>query len=568
MKGRQRMRVGIGRNLAIVLPLLMVAMSPMKAGAVTLGSALGFSALSTAGDLNINNVAKVGTNNLGSVGGNNVTLGNNSKAGGNATADPGNILVGNFSKVMGTCFTNGGTITTTIGAKCVSGEVTTGDGGIKAGAITDAATFETALVGAAATATMGPVTVLNFPSTTITAAAGLNIIDIVGDLTLNNSSTLFLSGNPGDQIVLRISGDLHVGSGAKIVATGINPQDVLIYVAGSVASWGNSTKLDATILAPLSACSVGSSAKIDGAIICRDDVTFLQNATLLYDPSGINIPSPAPFPLTLGDAKGFLIVSTGGDTKLGNVTLGNPASPNAGDIGGNTDTIGNNSTIQGDVVASSGLIPDISLGNFASVVGTCFTNGGTVDLGLGASCGTTVTGSDPKVTALLGSGADAANFSAVAASFTADQTLPAINIPASGTQTITCSGAPIIAGVTVVSTPSIKMGGSSTLKIDCAAGQIVVINVTTGAVNLGAGFNISLVSGITPDSVVFNVEGIALAPPVLGGSSSHFNGTLVAPAQTCKVSTGAAITGQLVCAGDVTAGANLTATYAQLVPIP
>jgi hypothetical protein len=412
------------------------------------------------------------------------------------------------------------------------------------------------------------VTVLNFPSTTITAAAGLNIIDIVGDLTLNNSSTLFLSGNPGDQIVLRISGDLHVGSGAKIVATGINPQDVLIYVAGSVASWGNSTKLDATILAPLSACSVGSSAKIDGAIICRDDVTFLQNATLLYDPSGINIPSPAPFPLTLGDAKGFLIVSTGGDTKLGNVTLGNPASPNAGDIGGNTDTIGNNSTIQGDVVASSGLIPDISLGNFASVVGTCFTNGGTVDLGLGASCGTTVTGSDPKVTALLGSGADAANFSAVAASFTADQTLPAINIPASGTQTITCSGAPIIAGVTVVSTPSIKMGGSSTLKIDCAAGQIVVINVTTGAVNLGAGFNISLVSGITPDSVVFNVEGIALAPPVLGGSSSHFNGTLVAPAQTCKVSTGAAITGQLVCAGDVTAGANLTATYAQLVPIP
>jgi hypothetical protein len=565
---RQKGKVVFRAWFGATVLLLGLTVSPMIAGAVTLGGALGFSALSTAGDLSINNVAKVGTNNLGSVGGNDVTLGNNSKAGGNATADPGNILLGNFSKVMGTCFTNGGTITKGIGAKCVSGEVTSGDGGIKAGAIADTATFETALVGAPATQTMGPLTVPNFPSTTLTAAPGLNIIDIMGDLTLNNSSTLFLSGNPGDQIVLRISGDLHIGSGAKIVATGINQQDVLIYVGGSVASWGNSTKVTATLLAPFSACSVGSSAKIDGAIICRDDVTFLQNATLLYDPSGIDIPGTPPFPLTLGDAKGFLIVSTGGDTKLGNVTLGKPASPNAGDIGGNTDTIGNNSTIQGDVVASSGLTPDISLGNFTKVIGTCFTNGGTVDLGTGASCGTTVTGSDPKVTALLGAGADAANFSAVAASFTADQTLPAINIPASGTQTITCSGAPIIPGVTVVSTPSIKMGGSSTLKIDCAAGQIVVINVTTGAVTLGAGFNISLVGGITPDSVVFNVEGIALAPPVLGGSSSHFNGTLVAPAQTCKVNTGAAIVGQLVCAGDVTAGANLTATYAPLVPIP
>lgn len=59
-----------------------------------------------------------------------------------------------------------------------------------------------------------------------------------------------------------------------------------------------------------------------------------------------------------------------------------------------------------------------------------------------------------------------------------------------------------------------------------------------------------------------------MSPALVGGASSIFNGTLVAPARDCQVNTGATVNGQLICGGDVTVGANLTATYVPLVPIP
>jgi hypothetical protein len=42
--------------------------------------------------------------------------------------------------------------------------------------------------------------------------------------------------------------------------------------------------MSGTLLAPNSACPVGNLAKIDGAIICRGNVTFGSNATLLFGP--------------------------------------------------------------------------------------------------------------------------------------------------------------------------------------------------------------------------------------------------------------------------------------------
>ena len=98
-------------NWAILAMLVAAALViPNSAAAVTLSSALAFSALSTSGDVNINNVAKVSVNALGAVGGQNVTLGSNSLAGGDAVADPGAITLGNFSKVISKCITGGGAV--------------------------------------------------------------------------------------------------------------------------------------------------------------------------------------------------------------------------------------------------------------------------------------------------------------------------------------------------------------------------------------------------------------------------------------------------------------------------
>src|SRR5665213_522346 len=151
----QKRRGSMAPYLAMLLPILAVAFSPIGAGAVTLQAALGFSALSTTGDVIIQNVAHVGTTPLGSVGGADVTLGNNSSTGGDVIASPGNISIGNFSKIFGACVVpTGGTITkglplTPINYHCVGGEVmNSADPRIATfnAAITDVATFVTALL--------------------------------------------------------------------------------------------------------------------------------------------------------------------------------------------------------------------------------------------------------------------------------------------------------------------------------------------------------------------------------------------------------------------------------------
>jgi hypothetical protein len=575
MKVRQKQKRIIGPILATLLPMVLMALLPLSAGAVTLGDALDFSALSTAGDVNINNVAKVSVNALGDVGGQNVVLGNNSLAGGAAVADPGNITVGNYSKVKGECITDGGTVTLHTGAKCLSVDDTGTNAklAVMSQAITDVGNFETALVATSPTQTLGAVTLASGKKATISdTVSGLNIIELPS-VTLGNSSTLTLHGAPGDSMVLEITGTLTIGSGAKIVLAGGLPVDqVLIYVGGTVGSWGNSTSVGATLLAPNSVCAAGSGAKITGAIICGDSVTFLENATLTFNPSLVDIPGGGGTqPITLGNAKPFLLVSTGGNSKLGNVTLGNPATPNAGDIGGNSDILGSNSVIQGNVVAANNSSTGISVGNVTKVKQGCITGGSSVVLGSNASCASTdTTGTNPKLTTLAGAGPDASSFAAAVSGLTADQTIPAINIPASGHQTLTCTASPNRPPTTVVDTPSITMGGSSTLTIDCPAGTIMVINVdgSPGVLTLGPGFTIALTGGITADSVVFNVENISASPALLSGTSSTFNGTLIAAARGCSVKTGATINGQVVCGSDVTVGDNLTATYMPLVSIP
>jgi hypothetical protein len=590
VKVRQKQRRIMRPILATTLPIIMIlALLPQSARAITLGGALGFSALSESGDVNINNVAKVGTNDLGSLGGNDITLGSNSFAGGDLIADPNGITIGNYSKVIGECFWTTG-ITFGLGVKnCKGGNTGGGDPGAKATAITDTNNFVAVLLGSPATLTMGPVTVKNYPGTTIadTVAGGLNIIKISGDLTLQSSSTLTLlgTGTPGETLVLWINGNLKINSGAKIrLKGGLLADDVVIYVNGNVSPWNNSTTLGATLLAPNAPINVGSSARVDGAVIGGGSVTFLQNATLLYDPAtNVNLPGgPPPPPITLGDAAGFLIVSTGGTTTLGHVSFGLPAAPNAGDIGGTTATIGDFTVIDGDVVASSSSFPAITVNQHAKVVGNCITQDSPAStlvslVGVGPSKGTcggfTNTGS--KLSKLLDSSADALTFTSELGALAADMALGPINVTTNSS--LACGASSINPGVYVFTTPWIKIANSKTLTIDGTncAGKVIAINVTgpsqtssSALLNFGAGFTIAL-KNIAATNVVFNVEGASSNPDVLSGTNSTFNGTLVAPVQNCTVgSTNVTFNGQLVCGSTVKVGDNVTATFMPLVTIP
>jgi hypothetical protein len=591
---KRRVRLSLGSLLALLAAALMAS----PAGATTLGGALAFSALSTGGSVFINNVAKVGTNNLGSVGGDlDVTLGNNSFAGDEAIATD-TVTIGNFSKVRGECVTNGGagSIVTGLpvesfpfpkhcGSASESGPLTDLTDGIN-----DAATFEAALTGYTGPITPhAPITLASNGTTTITGVAGLNVVQISGsgNVTLGSNSKLTLSGPAGAEIVLWIPGSLSIGDGAKILVSGISNFDVVIYVGGAVGSWLNSTSVTATLLAPNSPCAVGSGAKVDGAVICGDDVTFKENATLLYDPSEVDIPPPGPPPpLTLGEAQDFLILSTQDNTSLGHLNLANTAFADAGDIGGVTDSIGNGSTIQGDVVASSATNPAITMTQ-TIVDGRCLTSpaGQVKFLPPGISkCKLGFIDVDNKVALLTSAAGDLATFSAEAGSLPIDTSYPGgVTVPANAThsnltnvpaQPFDCVPAQ---PVTVIDTSFIQLGSSSSLVINdngnCTGTQVLVINVTgpgptpsSPLLNLAAGFKVTIDHGFPANQVVFNLEGPATAA-LFGGNSSVFNGIVVAPTQGCTVgTTNVKFNGQLVCGGPVTTGSGVTSTYLQLQP--
>jgi len=588
MKLRKRW---VSLTLGGLVALLTAAMLPATAGATTLGGALAFSALSTSttDGVTLGKFAQVGTTPLGSVGGDFVSLGGSNSSTGGDVIGVATVEVGNYSQVKGECVSNGGPGSITFGLPvsppskfqhCVLGASDSGSPKLTdlANAISDVATFDTALLAFPPTDTLPAKTITSkffpplSPANTITdtVSGGLNVIEIPS-VTIASSRTLYLQGTgaPGETLVLEITGDLSIANSSKIVLSGLSPVDVLIYVGGKVALWGSSTTVEGTVLAPgTDPINVGSQAKVDGAVIGGGDVTFLDNAKLLFDPTIVDIPSGPPSTPTLGEAEGFLILSTQGTTSLGHVTLGLPAAPNSGDIGGETVTLGNSSKIDGDVVASSAAFPAIALSNFAKVVGHCITQDSPadtlVDLGTGnskGSCGF-FTDPDDKIALLSSAAGDVNTYSAEVGSLPVDQVLPAINVvTANNPFTIKCTSVPKTTGVYVTDTPSVTVGSApNTLIIDasgCPADTTMVINVTGsgsgGIVDLKPGFTVKEAAGTSVNRVLFNVEG-ALVPPgatIIGGQSSHFSGTLVAPIQNCEIGPNANINGQLICGGNV-----------------
>lgn len=568
-KGRRAMD---RKRLAITGALIfgcVLGFRAAPAGAVTLGNALSFAALSESGDVDIGNTARISTNLLGDVAGGNVTLGNTSLAGRNAIATSGAVSLGNYATVKGKCITAGGPVNKGLGAKCVAGEDTTGTNpnlAIAAAAVTDIGNFEAALAALAPTQTLGAVTLAASKTMTITdSVAGLNIIEL-SSLTMGNSSVLKLSGAPGDSMVLNITGNLSFGIGARVVLIGgISLNHVLVNVQGVISAWGSSTTMGTTLIAQNAGITGGSGARIDGALYADGDIVFGPNTTVKFDPSLIDLPGVIPTTLSLDRAAGFLLASTGSTETVGNVLVGDP-----GDFGGSTLTFGSNSKIAGDLVASASSGTAIKIGNYTKASGACITGGGAISLGTGASCGSQdTTGTNPKLALLAGAGPDTNAYAAGLAGLPVTTVLPAIAIAASHTQTISDS----VAGLNVFQTPSITMGGSSTLVINGAATDIVVINVVgsiagPGVLNLSAGFKISLTGGITADRVVFNIESSSASPAFIGGTSSVFNGTLVAPLRAGTIGSGATINGQMIFGDTVNAGPNVTATYVPVIPIP
>ncbi|MBF6560841.1 MAG: hypothetical protein IVW56_11155 [Candidatus Binataceae bacterium] len=270
--------------------------------------------------------------------------------------------------------------------------------------------------------------------------------------------------------------------------------------------------------------------------------------------------------VTLGAAANFALLSDAGPMTLGNSAVILGVSTNVGATYSNIKIGGNNTKINGDVIATlfeNGPGATISLANYAHVLGACVTDGGAITLGSGATCGSQdTTNTNPDIT-MIGNAVDQEeNFDQAVSCEAPTQSIAAIAPAAGKTQTIALS-----AGLNVISTPSVAMGNSSVLILKGGSTDSVILE-TAGSFSMGFGAKIVLQGGLMAQNVFITTttEPAGFNPPasppsVFINNSSVIYGT-VHGGDTCTLGSGVTINGAMICDYGLTTGPNLKMNFA------
>jgi hypothetical protein len=285
-----------------------------NAQGITLGPAADFAVLSDAGPLNLGNhtiMTGVGTN-VGATYSNIMLGGNNTLIPGDVIATlfelgPGaTIGLANHATIAGKCVTDGGAITTGIGATCLS-EDTTGtspDITMIGNAVNQEENFDEAVSCLTPTQSLVAINLAASKTMTITdtISNGLNVIS-TPSITLGGSAVLTLHGGILDTVILETPGTLSLGFSAKIVLQGgLLPQNVWITSTTEPAGFNPPATTPSVFLNNSSVvfgsvhggytCGLGSGVTITGAMICDFGMTSGPNLTVHFAPAtGFSLPA-------------------------------------------------------------------------------------------------------------------------------------------------------------------------------------------------------------------------------------------------------------------------------------
>lgn len=123
-------------------------------------------------------------------------------------------------------------------------------------------------------------------ATTISGSSGLNVVDVTGDISLNNAN-LTLSGGADAFFVVNIAGNMSlVGNASLVLSGGVIINHVLYNFTGSNSSIN--THVGDTVNGIILAAGTGSSMTLDGAfdgaLIGGGGITLMSGATATESP--------------------------------------------------------------------------------------------------------------------------------------------------------------------------------------------------------------------------------------------------------------------------------------------
>ncbi|HYM01501.1 MAG TPA: ice-binding family protein, partial [Stellaceae bacterium] len=281
-----------------VVAIAAVAGASVPAYALGPGMAAKFAVLS-------DGATAIGTTKIGGVagaaGGLTTQLTDKARVNGNAIAESPNsssLRLGDNAVVTGMCVTGGSSVVSDNPkkpGKCLGGTDTTGSSPLLTEyntALTDFGDFGFGLAFLTPTTTVGDIDIPSKTKMTMTFGAGTSTVLIQGGfgrLLIESGSTLTIQAPANASVVFLVSSLFTLQSKAKIkLAGGIKANNIAYLVTGDT-TFGTSSSFAGTVIGG-GGCMADAKAKLVGALLCENSVTFGSGVKLTF------APLPAVFP--------------------------------------------------------------------------------------------------------------------------------------------------------------------------------------------------------------------------------------------------------------------------------
>ena len=232
----------------------------------------------------------------GDVGGFTTQLSDKARVNGNAIATSGSsgaLDLGDNARVNGMCVTGGGSVVSDNPkkpGKCLGGIDITGSSPLltqDAAALVDVGVLIGALSALTPTEPVADIDIASKTKVTMTFGSGVNVFlvaGLFGRFLVESSSTLTIQAPAGASVVFLVAQNFTLQSKAKIVLKGgIKPNSVAYVVAGDTIFGANSS-FAGTVLSASGNCMADNKAKLVGAVLCEDAVSFSDGVKLTFAP--------------------------------------------------------------------------------------------------------------------------------------------------------------------------------------------------------------------------------------------------------------------------------------------